>query len=91
MLCPRTSKKVFESLKEEWIEKSGKGWDEIDKEGRDATLAAGNKILALSNDENEKWAKTVRPLVDEYVNNMKAKGLPGEEALKFCVDQLKKF
>ncbi len=28
-------------------------------------------------------------LLDEYVKNTKAQGLPGEEALKFCVDYLK--
>jgi len=31
----------------------------------------------------------VRPLLDEYVTNAKAKSLPGEEALKFCLDYLK--
>jgi hypothetical protein len=30
-------------------------------------------------------------LLDEYVKSMKGKGLPGDEALKFCIDQLKKL
>jgi hypothetical protein len=50
----------------------------------------GNKIISVSKEENERWAKAVRPILDDYVNNMKAKGLPGEEALKFCLDYLKK-
>jgi hypothetical protein len=29
-------------------------------------------------------------MLDEYVANAKSKGLPGEEALKFCLDFLKK-
>jgi len=82
---------IIEKINGEWIEKQGKTWDEIDKEGRDYTLKLGNKIIPLSKEENERWAKAVRPLLDEYVTNMKAKGLPGEEAMKFCLDQLKKL
>jgi len=88
---PPDIQKVIEQINEEWIEKSGKGWDDNDKAGRDYTLKQGNKIIALSKEENDRWAATVKPLLDEYVTGMKAKGLPGEEALKFCVDQLKKL
>jgi hypothetical protein len=83
--------KIIGKINEEWIEKSGKGWDEIDKAGRDFTLGRGNKVVPLSKEENERWAKAVMPLLDEYVNNMKGKGLPGDEALKFCMDYLKKI
>ena len=64
-------------MNEEWIEKSGKGWDEIDKVGREATLKLGNKIIPLSKQENERWAKAVRPLLDEYVDNMKVERIAG--------------
>jgi len=88
---PPDIQKIIEKINGEWIEKQGKTWDEIDKEGRDYTLKLGNKIISLSKDENEKWVKAVRPLLDEYVNNMKGKSLPGDEALKFCLDTLKKL
>jgi len=32
----------------------------------------------------------VKPIVDEYVQTMKSKNLPGEEVLKFCQDYLTK-
>ena len=86
---PPDIQKTIEILNEEWIEKSGKGWDEIDKAGREATLKLGNKIISLSKEENERWAKMVRPLLDDYVNNMKSKGLPGDQTLKFALDRLK--
>ena len=86
---PADIQKTIEKLNEEWIEKSGKGWDEIDKKGRETTLKLGNKIISLSKQENERWANAVRPLLNDYVNSMKAKGLPGDEALKFCLDRLK--
>ena len=88
---PPDIRKIIEKLNEEWIEKSGKGWDEIDAAGREATLKLGNKIIPLSKQENDRWAAAVHPLLDDYVANMKAKGLPGDQALKFCQERLKKL
>jgi len=48
-----------------------------------------NTVIALTPEENAKWAQAVQPILDEYVKNMKEKGLPGAEALSFCQDFLK--
>ncbi len=81
---------VFEEVSKEWIVKQGQLWDDIDKEGMEFTKARGNKIIALSAEEDAKWTAKVKPLLDEYVAGAKAKGLPGDEALNFCLDFLKK-
>jgi len=86
---PPDIQRIIESINDEWIERQGKTWDEIDASGKVFLLKRGNKIIVLSKEESERWAKAVRPLLDEYVTNAKAKGLPGEEALKFCLDYLK--
>lgn len=88
---PPDVQKVIEAVNVEWIEKTGKVWDEIDKEGREFTLARGNQIIALSKEEDEKWAKQVRSILDEYVASMKAKNLPGDEVLKFYLGEVKKL
>ena len=62
---PPDVQKVIAAVNLEWIEKTGKGWDEIDKEGKEFTLAKGNQIIALSKEEDEKWAKLVRPILDD--------------------------
>jgi TRAP-type C4-dicarboxylate transport system substrate-binding protein len=82
---------IIEKVNEEWIEKTGKSWDEIDKAGRDFTIKLGNKIVSLSKEENNRWANAVSPILDDYVKSMKSKGLPGDEALQFCLDTLKKL
>lgn len=87
---PPDIQKTIETVNDEWIDKTGKMWDEIDRLGKEFTLKLGNKIISLSKEEDGRWAMAVKPLLDEYVNNMKAKGLPGEEALKFCQDYLKR-
>jgi len=82
--------KIIEKINLEWIEKTGTLWDEIDKSGKTFSLKLGNQIISLPKEEDQKWAKAVRPILDEYEHHMRAKGLPGEEALKFCIDHLRK-
>jgi TRAP-type C4-dicarboxylate transport system substrate-binding protein len=86
---PPDIKKVFEQVSAEFAVKQGKLWDEIDKEGYAFSQKRGNKVISLSKQEDARWAAKVRPLLDEYVTNMKAKNLPGDQALKFCLDFLK--
>ncbi|MFA5906054.1 MAG: TRAP transporter substrate-binding protein [Desulfobacula sp.] len=87
---PPDVQKVFEEVNQEWSIKQGKTWDEIDLEGLEFIKAKGNKVITLSPEEDAKWAEKVKPLLDGYVANAKSKGLPGDEALKFCLDFLKK-
>ena len=88
---PPDIQKIIEKVNEEWAEKQGKAWDEIDKAGKDFTLKLGNKIITVSVDENRKWERALKPLYDEYVKNMKDKGLPGDEVLRFYLEQLYKL
>ena len=88
---PPDIQRIIEQVNVEWVEKHGKGWDEIDKLGKDFAIKLGNKIITLSVDENRKWERAVKPLYDEYVKSMKDKGLPGDEALRFCLETLYKL
>jgi len=88
---PKEVQNVIENVNQEWIEKTGRQWDALDKEGKEYSLSKGNKLLALSEPESRRWAEAVKPILDEYVNSMRAKGLPGQEALDFCLDQLKRI
>ena len=86
---PADAKQAIQKINEEWIEKQGKIWDEIDVEGKQLMTQPGKKVVALSKEEDARWAKAVSPMLDDYVKATKAKGLPGDEALKFCLDYLK--
>jgi TRAP-type C4-dicarboxylate transport system substrate-binding protein len=87
---PSEIQQTVEKINQEWVEKTGKLWDEIDQSGKAFSQRLGNQIISLSREENERWAKATQPILQDYVQNMKAKGLPGEEALKFCLEFLKK-
>ncbi|MBI5445303.1 MAG: TRAP transporter substrate-binding protein [Deltaproteobacteria bacterium] len=87
---PRDVQATIEKINQEWVEKSGKVWDQIEREGFEFSQSKGVKIVRLSKAEDERWAEVVKPVINDYVANMKAKGLPGEEALHFAQDWLKK-
>ena len=86
---PKDLQGIIEKINQEWLEKQARLWDEIDVEGKDFAIKQGMKYIALSADESARWAKTVGPILDDYVKEAKAKGIAGDEALKFCQDYLK--
>jgi TRAP-type transport system periplasmic protein len=86
---PKDVQGIIEKINVEWIDKQGKLWDDIDIEGKEFAIKQGMKYISLSPEEDGRWVKAVRPILDDYVKDAKAKGLPGDEALKFCLDYLK--
>lgn len=86
---PKDVQQIIEQVNQEWIEKTGQTWDELDTQGKEFSLSQGNQIIELSREEDQKWAQAVKPVLNEYVSQMKQKGLPGEEALAFCTEWLK--
>ncbi len=86
---PPEVQKEIEQINKEWIDKTGNDWDRMDKEGKEFTLARGNQVIQLSKEEDERWAKACKPLLMKYVETTKAKGLPGQEALDFCLKWMK--
>jgi TRAP-type C4-dicarboxylate transport system substrate-binding protein len=88
---PSDIQAIIDQMSVEYVEKFAKMWDEIDKAGKDLLIKRGNKIITLSAEEQARWAEKAKPLIEDYIKNMKAKGLPGEEAIKFINDYLKPY
>jgi TRAP-type C4-dicarboxylate transport system substrate-binding protein len=86
---PPEWQKIIEKVSVEWIEKTGKVWDEVDAAGKAYFTGRGGKITPLSAAERERWVKAVQPVLDDYVKMTKAKGLPGDQVLKFALDYMK--
>lgn len=80
---------TIEKINEEWIEKQGKLWNQLDKEGKEYAIQKGVKFVKVSKEEEAKVAAKMKPILEKYVASMKAKNLPGAEALKFCQDYIK--
>ncbi len=81
---PADVQTVFNEVTEEWIVRHGKTWDDADASGRAfvANLERPREIITLSEQEQARWREAVRPVLDAYVAEAAAKGLPGEALLK---------
>jgi TRAP-type transport system periplasmic protein len=81
--------KVIEQINQEWVQKHIDAGTALDQSAKSLSTKRGNKIIKLTAEENARWTEKTKPLFDDYVKNMKSKGLPGEEALKFARDYIK--
>lgn len=86
---PDDIKKVFEEVSAEWVDKQGKQWDALDREAEEyLAKMEGYKIVTVPPEVEAATREKVKPMLDDYVQKMKAKGLPGDEVLKFCLDYI---
>ncbi len=88
---PKDIQKIIEEINQQWITVHGNTWDRLDKEGRDFTLGLGNQIIPLSQAENLRWKKAVSPVINEFITSAKAKGLPGDQAVKETEKLIQKY
>ncbi len=87
---PKDIQAVFDKVGEEWHpEKATAMWTEWEKMGQRECDKAGIKFIKLSAQENARWNAKVQPIIDEWIKETKAKGLPADEAVKFIRDWLK--
>jgi TRAP-type C4-dicarboxylate transport system substrate-binding protein len=88
---PADVRKVMDEVSSRWIDVHGKAWDQLDQEGREYSLSLGNKIVSLSADENARWQKAVQPIIEEYIKDVSAKGLPAQKAVTEVENLIKQY
>jgi TRAP-type C4-dicarboxylate transport system substrate-binding protein len=86
---PADIRAIIDKLDGEWIDRASKKWADWESMGKTELLKKGGKIVTLSKEDNARWVEKMKPILDDYVQATKKKGLPGAQALKFCLDYLK--
>jgi TRAP-type C4-dicarboxylate transport system substrate-binding protein len=81
---------AIDKINEEYVEKIGKLWVEMDNNAMAFAKGKGVHFLNVSKEDEAATAAKMKPILEDYVKMTKAKGLPGDEALKFAQDFLKK-
>ncbi|MEW6750016.1 MAG: TRAP transporter substrate-binding protein [Candidatus Latescibacterota bacterium] len=81
---PKDVRQIIAAVDEEWTRRTGQEWDELDQAARDWVGARGNTLITLSENEDARWVRAVQPVLDEYLANTAARGLPGGDAVRFC-------
>ena len=86
---PDDAKKAIIEINKEWAAKHGEAWDTSDAEGKKFLEEKKRTLIELSPEEGKKWKEAVAPVLKEFVKEMSAKKLPGQEALDVAVKTLK--
>jgi TRAP-type C4-dicarboxylate transport system substrate-binding protein len=82
---PDDAKKAISEINKEWIVKHGKAWDTSDEVGKKFLLEKKRTLIELSPEEGKRWKDAVAPVLTGFVEDMKAKNLPGKEALEVAL------
>lgn len=77
---PADVQDVFTELSQEWMDKHGKVWTYYDRVGMEYFLSfEGRELIELSESEMGRWVEAVEPLIDSYIEEKSAMGLPAGE------------
>jgi TRAP-type transport system periplasmic protein len=82
---------ILDKLDNEWIERVSQKWADWETTGKSELLKKGGKIIALSKEDIAQMSERMKPILSNYVASTRAKGLPGDQALKFCQDYLRTY
>ncbi len=91
-LSPETQRAI-EKVNEEYFEKVDMGlWDKQNEAALKYSVdEKGMKLLTLQQEEADRWITTIKPIQDEYVANMKDKGIEGQQILDKVKDLADKY
>ena len=85
---PGDVQRVFTEVCEEWAEKHARVWTYYDKAGIDYFLTfEGRELIELSPQEMTRWVEATRPLIDEYISEKTAMGLPAAAYEAYLVER----
>jgi TRAP-type C4-dicarboxylate transport system substrate-binding protein len=59
----------------------GKAMDDGDKDGRAIAEKAGNRVITLDAAETQRWRRTASTVTDDWLKEVKAKGIDGDRLL----------
>ncbi|HRZ57848.1 MAG TPA: TRAP transporter substrate-binding protein [Candidatus Paceibacterota bacterium] len=78
---PADIQQVFLDVSRDWIAKHGEAWDQADQAGREFVTELKRQFIDLPEAEQQAWKTAVKPVLDTFVAQAKARNLPGEEFL----------
>lgn len=87
---PPDIQKVITDVSQEWIEKHAMVWTYYDKSAMDYFRTFPDReIIDLPPDEMARWVEKIKPLVEQAVADLNAKGLPGDTYENFLKERVK--
>lgn len=90
-LSDELKKAIDENSGEEFSVFAGETMQETDGPARDVAVKAGNNIITISGDDAAVWQKAAEPVYDNWLADMKSKGIDGDALLAEARDLIEKY
>ncbi len=90
----RSEKNIFNKVADQYKEKAAQVWNKVDLEGLKFGKKHHIKFIDLSSAEASRWIKTVKPVRDNYIKEMEAKGYSKtklDSMLSYIREQIKSW
>ena len=78
---PADLQEIFTEVSAEWVDRHGEAWNKADEEGDAFVRSLNREFVTLDAGQEEQWKAKVEPLLQAYLKQTEAKGLPGAEFL----------
>ncbi len=78
---PADVQQIVTDVSKEWVDKHGQAWDQADKEGAEFVASLKRQTITLTKEEETLWRDRVKPILEAYISQAEAKGLPGKAFL----------
>jgi TRAP-type C4-dicarboxylate transport system substrate-binding protein len=87
---PADIQKIFTEVSVEFPAYHGYVWNYYDKAGFDYLQSLpGRELINISKDEMPKWKTAIKPVIDQYIKDKTAMGLPAAEILAYFNERIK--
>src|SRR5690606_13232506 len=70
---------IMELAGENMAKKTGEAFDKVGAEAIEQAKEKGVEIYELSASELAEWSEYINPTVENWINNVEGKGLPGQD------------
>jgi len=86
---PEDIQKIFTETSAEFLDKHGQAWNFIDNEGLEyfLSLGKGRKYIEIPQEERPKWEEIVKPIMEKYIKEKTAMGLPAQEYIDYVQER----
>ena len=89
---PPDLRKVIDDLSGAWgAEFTGAVWDQNELAASRRPRRRAATIYTVPLEERQRWAAKLKPVEDEWVKSMEAKGLPGRQLLSDLREAIKRY
>ena len=79
---PADLQQIVLDVSAEWVDRHGQAWNEADEEGLAYVRELGREVIELGADDVARWKSRMVPILEAYLSQTAAKGLPGDEFLR---------